>query len=204
MSKRFRIASPSPAMIVAIIALCFAVTGTGIAAIGTFGKKEKQQIRKIARKIADKRITLRAPNLSVKSAGTAGSAVTADSAKLAGRANSAGSADTADTAAIAGNVSNQMWAIVNANGTLFRASPGIVEAKPEGPGPAEGKTFVIVDRDVTNCFFQATLGGNPPNEGLAGDISVAPVTGSPNEVYVRTGDNAGSNAALPFTLLIRC
>jgi hypothetical protein len=201
MSKRFRIARPSPAMIVAIIALCFAVTGTGIAAIGSFGKKEKQQIRKIARKTADKRITQRAPNLSVKSAGTAGSAVTADSAKLAGRANSAGSADTA---AVAGNVSNQMWAIVNANGTLFRASPGIVEAEPEGPGPAEGKTFVIVDRDVTKCFFQATLGGNPPNEGLAGDISVAPVTGSPNEVYVRTGDNAGSNAALPFTLLIRC
>jgi hypothetical protein len=137
MSKRFRIARPSPAMIVAIIALCFAVTGTGIAAIGTFGKKEKQQIRKIARKTADKRITLRAPNLSVKSAGTADSAVTADSAKLAGRANSAG---RADTAAIAGNVSNQMWAIVDANGTLFRASPGIVEARPEGPGPAEGKT----------------------------------------------------------------
>ena len=41
--------------------------------------------------------------------------------------------------------------------------------------------------------------------GLKGEISVNPIDGEPNAVYVRTGnEETHSNAARPFTLLIGC
>jgi len=82
---------PSPAIIVAIAALVVAVGGTAFAgpiAEISLSKGEKKQIRKISRNIANKvsnrRITKRAPALTVagaQNANTANTAKTADSAK---------------------------------------------------------------------------------------------------------------------------
>jgi hypothetical protein len=74
---------PSPAMLVAVVALIAALVGTAIAGVATTSKldgKEKKQVKKIARHEANKGITRRAPKLSVA---TAGSAVTANSALTA-------------------------------------------------------------------------------------------------------------------------
>jgi len=54
---------PSPAMIVAILALSVSVAGTAVAA-GVFNKQEK----KVIKKLANKKITKRAGNLNVASA----------------------------------------------------------------------------------------------------------------------------------------
>ena len=63
---------PSPAMVVAVVALVAALAGTGVAAtISVLDKGEKKQVKKIARKQANKRITKRAPNLSVANADSA-------------------------------------------------------------------------------------------------------------------------------------
>jgi hypothetical protein len=102
----FKLKKPSPAMAVAIAALCISLVGTAIAApvvVLTLTKQEKKQVKKIAGKISDKKITARAPGLSVASANTAGSANTAKSADTAKSANTAKSADTANTATNAGN-----------------------------------------------------------------------------------------------------
>lgn len=76
---------PSPAMVVAIIALAFAVTGTsvaGVATISALSKKDKKQIKGIAQGEIGKA----APGLAVASAKTAGSADNAANAdKLDGR-----------------------------------------------------------------------------------------------------------------------
>jgi hypothetical protein len=57
---------PSPAMVVAVIALSMSLVGTGVAAtISVLNKNEKQQVRKISGKVANKKITNRASNLTV-------------------------------------------------------------------------------------------------------------------------------------------
>ena len=177
-------------MAVAIAALVIAIAGTAVASVGTISaltKNDKKQIRKIAGRVADLRIRSVSSGLVVRSAGSADTAKTADTAKVAG------------SAAVADSVSSQLWAIVHADGTLYRASPGIVGSSAE----SDGKNTVVTDRDLHECFFVATLGGDTPDLGLNGEISVNPINGEPNAVYVRTGEN-GPNAAKPFTLLISC
>jgi hypothetical protein len=69
--RRFRVRTPSPAMVVAITALVFAVAGTavaGVATISSLNKKEKKQTRNIA----DSEITKKAPGLSVANADSVG------------------------------------------------------------------------------------------------------------------------------------
>jgi hypothetical protein len=58
--KKLRSRRPSPAMIVAILALSMSLVGTAVAA-GVFSKQEK----KVIKKLANKKITKRAGNLSV-------------------------------------------------------------------------------------------------------------------------------------------
>ena len=87
------------------------------------------------------------------------------------------------------------------DGTLYRGSAGIVGSSAE----SEGKNTVVTDRNLSKCFYVATLGGDSPDVGLKGEISVDPVSGDPSAVYVRTGnEETHSNAARPFTLLISC
>jgi hypothetical protein len=62
---------PSPAMVVAIMALCLSLVGTGIAA-SALTSSEKQQVRKIAGKVSNKKISLRESGLDVFSAKTTG------------------------------------------------------------------------------------------------------------------------------------
>ncbi|MGH2955739.1 MAG: hypothetical protein ACRDL6_01930 [Solirubrobacterales bacterium] len=87
---------PSPALVVAFLALSVAIVGTATAGPGALTKREKKQVRKLA----NKRISKAAPNLSVAKAGTA---VVATSAELANRAFAADSATSASNAVTAGN-----------------------------------------------------------------------------------------------------
>ena len=159
-------------MAVAIAALVIAIAGTAVASVGTISvltKNDKKQIKKIAGKVADQRIRSASSGLVVKSAGSADTAKTADTAIAADSAKVAGSA------AVAGSVSNQLWAIVHADGTLSRGSPGIVGSSAE----SEGKNTVVTDRNLSQCFYVATLGGDSPDVGLKGEISVDPVEWRP-------------------------
>jgi hypothetical protein len=90
-----RIKRANPAIVIAIVALCVAVVGTAAAgpiAEISLTKHEKKQTRKIAatlaRKIAarvsNRRITKRAPKLSVASANSAAAAATASNATSLG------------------------------------------------------------------------------------------------------------------------
>lgn len=182
--------SPSPAMVVALIALAVALTGTavaGVAAVAVLSKGEKKQVRSIAAKIADKRITRRAPGLSVANAGSA------DTARIAGSAVSAN---------VAASASNQLWAVVAADGRLVRSSAGIVSSIE---AEVVGRYIVTANRDISKCSYQATLGGDQPDEGFVGELSVTPLSANADSVYVHTAQsNGGSSISLPFSLLISC
>lgn len=53
--RKFRIGRPSPAMIVACLALCLSLAGTAVAA-GVFSKPEKRAVKKIANKQIRKKV----------------------------------------------------------------------------------------------------------------------------------------------------
>jgi hypothetical protein len=70
--KKRRLRRPSPAMIVAVVALSVSLAGTGVAAtVSVLNAGEKKQVKKISRKIANKRITKRSGKLNVASANKA-------------------------------------------------------------------------------------------------------------------------------------
>jgi hypothetical protein len=101
---------PSPALVVSVLALVVAVSGTAVAATA-LTKSQKKQVRNIAAN----QVSQLAPDLSVakaksadsatsaSSATSANSATTADSAAKANSATTAESANTANTAASAAN-----------------------------------------------------------------------------------------------------
>jgi hypothetical protein len=83
-----RVRRPSAAMIVAVIALVFAVTGTAMAVSG-LNHKQKKQVKKI--------ITKKVPGLTVASAATAGKANNIYSAQVAANGTMLGSVPTGAT-----------------------------------------------------------------------------------------------------------
>ena len=104
MSKRMR--RPSPAMIIAVVALCLGLGGSAIAA----GELTKSDVKKVAKKQADKRLK----------ANVAGS-----------RVNLADKATNADRAGIAGTVDN--GAITSPKlGTIVQRSNSIEIADNDG------------------------------------------------------------------------
>jgi hypothetical protein len=79
--RHLRRASPSPALIVASLALIAAVTGAAIASPVAKKPVTKKKVKKIARKQADKEINALAPGLSVASAQSASNATNAQTAQ---------------------------------------------------------------------------------------------------------------------------
>jgi hypothetical protein len=181
-------------MVVAILALVMATTGTGlagVAAISSLSKKDKKQVAKIARAQVNKL----APGMSVARSKTA------DTATSATNATEATNATNAD---LAGNVTNQFWATVRADGTLQKGSPGVSSQL----GGGVGTYFVTIPQPTSNCFYMASITsetfvifGTPPE----GEITTEPpLASTSSDVKVDTFNIAGSASPLPFTLLVRC
>jgi hypothetical protein len=117
---------PSPAMVVAIVALIAALGGT---AVGAAFVTKKQ-----AKKVAANQVNKLAPGLSVASA------------KSADSANTANSANTATTA---GSADNILAAKVASNGTLEFAAQGGTSVQAHTGGSAV--YGVLFPRDISNC-----------------------------------------------------
>src|SRR5690348_18474111 len=118
--------APSPAIVISIIALVFAVAGTalaGMATISVLSKKEMKQTRRLAKA----EIRRAAPGLSVEHA---------KSADIAAASNHAASADTAADANQlggnpAGDFQRRLWAVVRADGSLARGA-GVISSSGAG------------------------------------------------------------------------
>jgi hypothetical protein len=126
--KRLRRRKPSPAMLVAIVALVFALAGStaaGVATISVLNKKEKKQVRNIAKDEIGKA----APGLSVASAETAN------------RANTANTADSATNAAsVGGRTVSRIFATVplgTTNQTIATLGPFTLRGSCDGSGNVE-------------------------------------------------------------------
>ena len=128
---------PSPAMIVAMAALCFALVGTAVAQ-DPVGKITKSKVKQISKKQANKVIDQKAPNLAVKSATTATTATNATNAVKATDATNAVNAVNAVSS--------------NSADTLFARAR--IEDSPFGVGLAKNITAAQVTNPVvgTYCF----------------------------------------------------
>jgi hypothetical protein len=87
---------------------------------------------------------------------------------------------------------------VDATGTLIR-NKGAASTLKLGTGDYQ----IIFNQDVTNCVYQATLGG--PTTGLfAGQVSAAQRVNVPAGVRVITQNSNGAQADLPFYVSVFC
>jgi hypothetical protein len=189
MKKVFR--RPSPAMVVSIIALVFAVVGTGVASVATvsvLNKQEKKQTKKISKNQANNEITKRAPGLSVASAVNA---------------NNAANSDALGGLSLRGL---SMWVLLQqtATGGVVSSSGG-VSTTVLGTGRAR----VHFPNPVTNCAINAN-GGTSANASDATNFAEAFVmvgrsTTGPNDVQYEVTDDAGTPVGSePVFMTIQC
>jgi hypothetical protein len=173
MKRVFR--RPSPAMVIAIVALIAALGGTAVAG----GVLNKKKVNKI--------ITNRAPGLSVASAKSA------DNATNAGNATTANSAKNVFVAQV--DYSN-----ANTSPDVISGTPGTV-----GNGEAFlGAPRVTFPRDMTNCGVTVSLtnGGTDGAARWSGD-NQGGVSSGPNVVVVLY-DQAGANIRSPYSIVAVC
>jgi hypothetical protein len=152
---------PSPALVVASIALLAALSGTGIAAVANVPNNSVS-----TSKIKNNAVT--APKIAsnaVQSAKIAGNAVNsskiangsiqpADLSSAAKTAGPQGAPGPVGPTGPAGAAATALWAVVDQNGTLVR-NKGAASAQRN----ATGQYQVIFNQDVTGCSYQVTPGG---------------------------------------------
>ena len=118
-----------------------------------------------------------------------------------GRVVANGSIASGDLSAALRGSLGQLWAVVNADGTLARGR-GAVSSASLG---VDGQYGVVFNRDVSSCAFAATLGDATSSTGAEGVVTVAPRDGDVNAVFVQTFDVLTSvEADLPFHLAVFC
>jgi len=96
--------------------------------------------------------------------------------------------------------SQPMFAVVNQDGGLSRGTGNVVKTTRFGSGGLYEVTF---NRDVSNCAYNATVGGIQKGTFPINIAFVAP--GDDNaSVFVLTGDLVGDNRASSFYLSVIC
>lgn len=183
MSRRLKRLMPSPAMVVALVALFVALGGVsyGVAT----GFVDSRDI---------KNNTIRSKD--VRNGTLTGSDVKHDG--LGSGAIAEGTLSTVPNANLANGGSH--FAVVNGGGQLVRGR-GISSVARTG----DGRYQVILDGDVRNCGYFATVGdpsaAAPPQNS---QISVGSLGSNVNGVAVRTENGAGVEQNRPFHLIVMC
>ena len=186
MKRRLR--APSPAMVVALIALFVSLGGSAYA-VATIGSDDI--INGSIRNRDFKNGTLRGQE--AKRDGFGGGGIKEESLD-AGKIKQVPSAGFAVAAE---GVTHH--AVISNTGGAVRAR-GATSSARIGPGVYE----VIFDRDVRNCVYVATLGDETAAGPGNGQISVTQAAPNVNGVRVRTRDSAGELADRSFHLVVSC
>jgi hypothetical protein len=178
---------PSPAILVAALALIAAVAGTAVAGPDA---STSAITKKKVKKIAAKQINKLAPDLSVAHAASAD------------RADTAGTATNADTATnaqrLGGSSPNAFqrtvrWAVVEGSAT----GASVVRGNATGASRfGMGQYMVSFAPDIRNCAYVATTGDTDAGIGLSGELSVEQA-GNPTDIVVRHRDSTGAFADYP-------
>jgi hypothetical protein len=176
----FRRLLPSPAMVVALVALVMSLGGSAYALVVT-GKQ-----------IRNNSVTAK----DIRNRSLTGSDVRRD--KLGGRSIKESSLGTVSSAFVAHG--GTRFAVVNAGGQLVRGRDISSVART-----GDGRYQVIFNADMRSCAYFATLGdpsaAGPPQNS---QISVSSLGSNVNGVAVRTENGAGVEQNRPFHLIVMC
>jgi hypothetical protein len=213
---------PSPAMVVALIALFVTLGGVGYAAVtlprNSVGAAQLKKGAVTPPKVAKKTIALfrgqRGPRGAAGDRGPQGAQgpqgpVGAQGPSgAAGPAGPSGSAGPAGPTGPAGAPATTLFAAVFADGALEPTqASGVVSAARLAPGT--GVYEVIFNQNVRACAYTATIGD--PNPGGAagngsenGEISITGRNGNVNGVLVETYASSGAAGDRPFYVVVFC
>ena len=185
---------PSPATVIACVALVFALGGTGLAAgsvspQASGGSDVKAALAKAGSESQRGPRGPRGPRGFRGPRGLRGPA---------GPAGAAGAAGAAGPAGPAGPAATSLWASVDTTGTLVR-NKGVASAQKNATGDYQ----VIFSQDVTTCAYQATLGG-PTTGVFAGEITVGQRVAIPAGLRVFTLNSAGTPTDAAFFVSVFC
>ncbi len=183
--KRF--AHPSPAMVVACLALLVALGGTSIAAVKVLVPRNSVgSLQVIDHSLLAKDFRT-PPKGPIGPAGTAGPA---------GPAGAAGAAGAAGPAGPAGAAAAKTWAVVKSDGTIVRQS-GVTSVSHT----STGRYTIGFGSDISGCAWLAT-----PSNTTSGTLSdVEIVTNSDTNTTVRVATSFSDAAAdEPFAIAAFC
>ena len=94
------------------------------------------------------------------------------------------------------DIGRQRWAVINSNGTIARSKGATSFTRKLGTGHYQ----VAFDTSVNNCAYVATT-----SSGFAGPTGVREgSSGFSTDVEVFTTTTSGTNADLPFHLIVTC
>jgi hypothetical protein len=173
---------PSPAMVVAMIALFVSLGGVSYGlATGVIDSRE----------IRDNTIRSR----DVRNGILTGRDMGRD--RVGGGAVKESTLGTVPGASVADGTAR--FASVTADGVLARGR-SVTSAARTSPGRYQ----VIFDRDVRNCVFQATIADAGAAAPPQGEIGASALSSNVNGVAVRTENSAGNPADRPFHLIVPC
>lgn len=199
MGKRF-LRRPSPALVVAVIALFVALGGTSYAALrlpkNSVGTAQLKRGAVTKGKIAKKTIAaLRGQRGPMGATGPTGP--------------QGPKGDKGDPGA-PGTPATTLWAVVNVNGSLVRGS-GVVAsglyAYPS-PSPQTNRYYVTFNRSITGCAWEATQSGQSSDNVPNGQVTMTTdILGNPDTVNVFAWDasgNANTTSTGGFHLAVFC
>ena len=170
---------PSPAILIAILALVAAVAGTAVAESGP-NANTSASAKKTAKKALKK----------------------ANKAKTkAAEANQTakGAQASADDAQASADDATPLTAVVAADGSVARGT-GVTSTNAKLLG--SGLYTVEFDRSLSDCVWVAQIGNGDSTPTIYGEMSTW--AESPNGIFVQTASSAGVLADRPFHLIVHC
>jgi Collagen triple helix repeat (20 copies) len=182
----------SPALVVSLIALFVALTGTGAAA------DTVNQVRGTSLKAAALvGLVKRGPRGPRGFRGPRGPRGPAGATGATGATGAAGPAGPkGDPGAPA-----PLWVVVFANGTIDRQSGHVTGVTPSGGGIYS----VTFDRNVSQCAWIAVIGAAGLSGSSSGEISSEPISAAATaSVEIKTRDSTGAPSNLAFHLAVYC
>jgi Collagen triple helix repeat (20 copies) len=190
---------PSPALVIAVLALIVALSGTAIAAKRYLITNTKQ----ISPAALKQLVKLAGAQGSQGPAGTAGKEGAAGKEGTAGAEGAAGKEGEAGRVGPPGPRGNLLWAVVEPGGTVARASEDQVTAVEKGVG-----TTIVKFEDfgsVTDCAYEATVGlAAQTATAFPGFATVVRSADFEDGVLVQTFDENGTAKTLGFHLAVLC
>jgi hypothetical protein len=178
----FRRFLPSPAMVIAMIALFSSLGGVSYGlATGVIDSREIQDNIIRSRDVRNRALT--------------GTDMGVD--RVGGGAIKESTLGQVPNSATAEGVTRQ--AVITPAGTSVRVR-GVTSTARAG----EGVYDIIFDRDVTACVYAATIGDEAAGGPGTGQISVLSMPGNANGVRVRTRNSDGMALDRSFHLIVSC